>query len=103
MDAERSPRALEAKSLAADALLAVAMAGISVSILVSLAGRDVAWEPGLAAPLVVVHGLSLAARRRWPERVLAVQVVTGIAVVLLGLPPVVLGVAILIGLYTVAA
>jgi signal transduction histidine kinase len=103
MDAERSPRALEAKSLALDGLLALAIAGISASIFVSLARRDVAWNEGLAAPLVLVHGLCLAGRRRWPEGVLAVQVVTGIAVVLLGLPPVVLGIAILIGLYTVAA
>ena len=43
------------------------------------------------------------ARRKWPEAVLAVQAVTGLLVVVLGLPPVTLKIAILIGLYTVAA
>ena len=100
---DTSPRALEKKSLALDIALALAMTAISMGILVSLAQDDVSWNVGAGAVLIMVHGLCLVARRRWPEAVLAAQVVTGLLVVLLGLPPVTLGIAIVIGLYTVAA
>jgi signal transduction histidine kinase len=53
--------------------------------------------------LVLVHTLSLAVRRRFPGAVLAVCVATGLAVAAIGLPPVVLGVAILVAVYSVAA
>ena len=97
------PRALEKKSLVLDVALALAMTAISAGILVSLARDGVPWNVGAGAVLVLAHALSLVARRKWPEGVLAVQAVTGLLVVLLGLPPVTLGIAIVIGLYTVAA
>jgi signal transduction histidine kinase len=103
MGTQPAGRALGGKSVVLDALLAVAMTAIATGIFLSLVQRDVTWNVGLAAPLVLVHGLCLVARRRRPEWVLAVQVVTGLAVALLGVPTVVLGIAILVGLYTVAA
>ena len=103
MDTQPAPRTLEAKSLVLDALLALAMTAIQAGIFVSLVPPEVTWNIGLAAPLVLVHGLCLVGRRKWPEWVFGVQVVTGLGVALLGLPTVVLGIAILIGLYTTAA
>jgi signal transduction histidine kinase len=103
MDTEAVPRTLGARGLILDALLSVAMTAIAAGIFVSLVQRHVTWNVGLAAPLVLIHGLCLVGRRKWPEWTLAVQVVTGLAVALLGLPAVVLGIAILVGLYTTAA
>ena len=93
----------EGRRLVLDTLLALGMTTIQASVFLSLVQRDVTWNVGLAGPLVLVHGLCLLGRRKWPEWVLAVQVVTGLGVALLGLPTVALGIAILIGLYTVAA
>ena len=57
----------------------------------------------LGYALALVHTLPLAARRRFPGAVLALSVASGLAVAALGLPPVVLGVAILVAVYSVAA
>jgi signal transduction histidine kinase len=53
--------------------------------------------------LVLLHTLPLAARRRFPGAVLALSVGSGLAVAAIGLPPVVLGVAILVAVYSAAA
>jgi signal transduction histidine kinase len=53
--------------------------------------------------LVLLHTLPLAARRRFPGTVLGISVGSGLASAALGLPPVVLGVAILVAVYSVAA
>jgi signal transduction histidine kinase len=51
----------------------------------------------------LLHTLPLAARRRFPGAVLGITVASGLAVAALGLPPVVLGLAILVAVYSVAA
>jgi signal transduction histidine kinase len=82
-----------------DVLLAVGLAALSLQL--------VATAPGpTGAPayvLTLLHTLPLAVRRRFPYGVLATSVASGLAVAMLGLPPVFLGVAILVPVYTVAA
>jgi signal transduction histidine kinase len=51
----------------------------------------------------LLHTLPLAARRRFPGTVLAICVASGLAIAALGLPPIVLGLAILVAVYSVAA
>src|SRR5215211_7538103 len=53
--------------------------------------------------LVLLHTLPLAARRRFPGTVLGISVASGLAIAALGLPPIVLGLAILVAVYSVAA
>jgi signal transduction histidine kinase len=53
--------------------------------------------------LVLLHTLSLVARRRFPGIVLALVVGSGLAFAALDLPPDILGVAILVAVYSVAA
>jgi signal transduction histidine kinase len=53
--------------------------------------------------LVLLHTLPLVARRRFPGTVLALVVGSGLAFAALDLPPVMLGVAILVAVYSVAA
>jgi signal transduction histidine kinase len=53
--------------------------------------------------LVLLHTLPLAVRRRFPGAVLGICVASGLAFAVIGLPPVVLGVAILVAVYSVAA
>jgi signal transduction histidine kinase len=57
----------------------------------------------LAYALALLHTLPLAARRRFPGAVLALCVASGLAVAALGLSPIVLGLAILVAVYSVAA
>ncbi len=88
-----------------DGVLAVAAASLSTSLSrseLSLSGlpRSVV---ALGYALVLLHTLPLAARRRFPRAVLATSVGSGLAVAAFGLPPVVLGPAILVPVYTVAA
>jgi signal transduction histidine kinase len=82
-----------------DGLLALGLAGLSVQ-LVSTSDGPVS-APAYA--LVLLHTLPLALRRRFPSTVLATSVVSGLAVAALGLPPVFLGPAILVPVYTIAA
>ena len=86
-----------------DGLLALAAAALSTTFFLS--ELQVIPRSMLAAPyaLTLVHTLSLAARRRFPLTVLAVVLATGLAVVASGFPTVVLGLAILVAVYTVAA
>jgi signal transduction histidine kinase len=93
---------LEPRGLAYDGLVALGLSAISLSILLSLTRADGAYL-GTATALTMVHNLSLVGRRLWPVGVLGVQIATGLAVAALGLPPEVLGIGILVGIYSVAA
>jgi signal transduction histidine kinase len=93
---------LKPRGLAYDGLVAVGLSAISVSILLSLTRAETAYL-GTATALAMVHNLSLVGRRLWPVGVLGVQIATGLAVAALGLLPEVLGIGILVGIYSVAA
>jgi signal transduction histidine kinase len=102
--ASRPPRA-RVSPWVFDSVLAAAAAALSVSLFASELSRS-----GLASGVVVLgyalallHTLPLAARRRFPMTVLATSVASGLAFAAIGLPPVFLGPAILVPVYTVAA
>jgi signal transduction histidine kinase len=84
-----------------DALIATALAGLSIALVLSL--TEGPGRRAVHVGLVLAHVLPLAVRRRAPLQVLAAMVATGVASVAVGLPVVVLGPAILVSLYTVAA
>ena len=88
-----------------DSGLALAAAGLSTAFFVSdLVGSGL--PRGILAlgyALALLHTLSLAARRRFPGTVLGISVASGLAVAALGLSPIVLGPAILVAVYSVAA
>jgi signal transduction histidine kinase len=102
--ASRPPRA-RVSPWVFDSVLAAAAAALSVSLFASELSRS-----GLASGVVVLgyalallHTLPLAARRRFPMTLLATSVASGLAFAATGLPPVLLGPAILVPVYTVAA
>jgi signal transduction histidine kinase len=82
-----------------DVLLALGLAALSLQLVATAAGPTGVLAYGLA----LLHTLPLAVRRRFPYGVLATSVASGLAVAVLGLPPVFLGPAILVPVYTVAA
>ena len=88
-----------------DAGLALVAAGLStIFFVVELVGEGL--PRGLLAlgyALALLHTLPLAVRRLFPLAVLATTVASGLAFAILGLPPVFLGVAILVAVYSVAA
>jgi signal transduction histidine kinase len=87
-----------------DGLLALAAAAVGLSLLASALPFDPGSARAWAAYLLVLaHTLPLAVRRRWPLATLTAGLVTGAAFALLGLNLVVLTVALLIYVYTVAA
>jgi signal transduction histidine kinase len=88
-----------------DGVLALAAAGVSTSLFVSdLSGSGLPRSRlALGYALALLHTLPLAARRRFPGAVLGISAVSGLAVAALGLPPIVLGPAILVAVYSVAA
>jgi signal transduction histidine kinase len=90
-----------------DSGLALVAVGLSTTVFVFENGPVVRGLPGgtfaLDYVLVLLHTLPLAGRRRFPGAVLALSVASGLAVAALGLPPEILGVAILVAVYTVAA
>jgi signal transduction histidine kinase len=98
---------LPASTLLFDGGLALVAAIVSTLVFAEL--LDVAQPAlprgtlALGYVLVLLHTLPLAARRRFPGAVLALSVGSGLAVAAIGLPPVVLGVAILVAVYSVAA
>src|SRR5215211_5262112 len=57
----------------------------------------------LECALVLLHTLPLVARRRFPGTVLALVVASGLAFAVLDLPPDILGLALLVAVYSVAA
>ncbi|HVD13385.1 MAG TPA: sensor histidine kinase [Actinomycetota bacterium] len=88
-----------------DSMLAVAAAALSISLFAS--ELSPAGLPGgvvvLGYALALLHTLALAARRRFPLAVLATSLASGLAFAAIGLPTFVLGPAILVPVYTVAA
>ena len=87
-----------------DSGLALVAAGLSTALFVELVGKGVPRGTlVLGYGLVLLHTLPLAVRRRFPGTVLGIGVGSGLAFAALGLPPVVLGVAILVAVYSVAA
>ena len=98
-------RRLPARAWVFDAGLALVAAGVStIFVVVELVGEGL--PRGLLAlgyALALLHTLPLAVRRLFPLAVLATTVASGLAFAILGLPPVFLGVAILVAVYSVAA
>jgi signal transduction histidine kinase len=88
-----------------DGGLALVAAGLSTAFFVfELMGSGLPRGTlALGYALALLHTLPLAARRRFPGTVLALCVASGLAVAALGLSPIVLGVAILVAVYSVAA
>jgi signal transduction histidine kinase len=88
-----------------DSMLAAAAAALSISLFAS--ELSPAGLPGgvvvLGYALALLHTLALAARRRFPLAVLATSLASGLAFAAIGLPTFVLGPAILVPVYTVAA
>ncbi len=84
---------------------ALALAATVVSLLIVASFFDDVTPPArfVALVVLVIHDLSLALRRLAPWAVLSVNAATGLVVVALGFNMVVLHVAPLIALYTVAA
>jgi signal transduction histidine kinase len=100
-------RRLPASPWLFDSGLALVAAGVSTLFFVELMNVAQSALPrgtlALGYALVLLHTLPLAARRRFPGAVLATCVASGLAFAALGLPPVILGVAILVAVYSVAA
>ena len=88
-----------------DSGLALVAAGLSTAFFVfDLVGSGLPRGTlALAYALALLHTLPLAARRRFPGTVLALCVASGLAVTALGLSPIILGLAILVAVYSVAA
>jgi signal transduction histidine kinase len=90
-----------------DSGLALIAAGLSTALFVFDNGPVGSGLPrgtlALGYLLALLHTLPLATRRRFPGAVLGITVASGLAVAALGLPPVVLGLAILVAVYSVAA
>jgi signal transduction histidine kinase len=88
-----------------DILLAVAAASLSMSLFASdlPAERLPRGVVVVGYALALLHTLPIAARRRFPVAVLATSVASGLAFAAIGLPPFLLGLAILVPVYTVAA
>jgi signal transduction histidine kinase len=102
--ASRSRR-LPASAWLFDSGLALVAAGVSTAGFIStpVARGQPRGTLALAYALVLLHTLPLAARRRFPLAVLATSVASGLAFAAIGLPPEILGVAILVAVYSVAA
>jgi signal transduction histidine kinase len=100
-------RRLPASAWMFDSGLALAAAGLSTFLFTDFMNAAQPTPPrgmlALGYALVLLHTLPLAARRRFPGTVLGTSVASGLAVLALGLPPEVLGLAILVAVYSVAA
>jgi signal transduction histidine kinase len=103
----RGSRRLPADVWLFDSGLALVAAGMSTALFVFDNGPVGSGLPrgtlALAYALALLHTLPLAARRRFPGPVLALGVASGLAVAALGVSPIVLGLAILVAVYSVAA
>jgi signal transduction histidine kinase len=99
-------RRLPASAWLFDGGLALAAAGVSTLMFTDFMNNAQPTPPrgmlALGYALALLHTLPLAARRRFPGAVLALCVATGLAVATLGVPDL-LGIAILVAVYSVAA
>jgi signal transduction histidine kinase len=99
-------RRLPASAWVFDSGLALAAAGVSTLMFTDFMNTAQPTPPrgmlALGYALALLHTLPLAARRRFPGAVLALCVATGLAVATLGVPDL-LGIAILVAVYSVAA
>jgi signal transduction histidine kinase len=98
-------RRLPASAWAFDSALALVAAGLPAAAYV-FEPPDSGLPRGrflLGCALVLLHTLPLVARRRFPGTVLVLVVGSGLAFAALDLPPDLLGVAILVAVYSVAA
>jgi signal transduction histidine kinase len=100
-------RRLPASAWVFDGALALAAAGVSTLVFTeTMSVAQLRLSRGtliLGCALVLLHTLSLVARRRFPGAVLGLVVASGLAFAALDLPPDILGVAILVAVYSVAA
>src|SRR5512132_3338839 len=99
-------RRLPASAWVFDSTLALVAAGIGTALFVSEPMPRGVPRGTLAVGygLVLLHTLPLAARRRFPLAVLVTSVASGLVFTTLGLlPPIALGPAILVAIYSVAA
>ena len=100
-------RRLPASAWLFDSGLALVAAGLSTALFVFDNGPVGSGLPSgtltLAYGLALLHTLPLVARRLFPGAVLALCVASGLAVAALGVPSIVLGLAILVAVYSVAA
>jgi signal transduction histidine kinase len=88
-----------------DIALALVAAGLGTALFVSesmLSGLP-RGTLALGFGLMLLHTVPLAARRRFPGAVLGISVASGLAFAAVSLPPVFLGPAILVAVYSVAA
>ncbi|HTE70002.1 MAG TPA: sensor histidine kinase [Actinomycetes bacterium] len=88
-----------------DIALALVAAGLGTALFVSepmLSGLP-RGTLALGYGLMLLHTVPLAARRRFPGAVLGISVASGLAFAAVSLPPVFLGPAILVAVYSVAA
>ena len=83
--------------------LAVALAFAAISVLLTLDLVDDAAHRAVGIALGLAHTLPLAVRRRWPLAVLAAMAVTAVLTIPAGLPIIILGPAVVVGVYTVGA
>ena len=99
-------RRLPASTWLFDSGLALAAAGVSTLMFNDLMDAAQPTPPRgilvLGYALALLHTLPLAARRRFPGTVLGISVASGLAVAALGVPEI-LGPAILVAVYSVAA
>jgi signal transduction histidine kinase len=96
---------MDTREVAFDVAIALAATAISFSIFLSLTDRAISEDRGDAVIwiLLAVHGLSLVIRRIRPLLALSLNVASGLAVLALGWPTVVLGVALVITVYSIGA
>ena len=98
-------RRLPASAWVFDSALALVAASLPMAFFVSMpvpSGVPVGVL-ALGYALVLLHTLPLVARRRFPGTVLGISVASGLAFAALFMPPVFLGPAILVAVYSVAA
>src|SRR5215207_6834151 len=98
-------RRLPASAWAFDSALALVAASLPMAVFASMPVPSGVPVGVLAVgyALVLLHTLPLVARRRFPGTVLGISVASGLAFAALFLPPVFLGPAILVAVYSVAA
>ena len=94
-------RAGTSRELLVDVVIATLLFALSLTLLLPLADRtDVPSPLPLGIALLVVHCGCLAWRRTAPVTVLIVNLASAVVFFVLGFPPVALGVAMLVALYT---